>query len=102
MTRQLVCAWHAIHRKLSKGTPDMGPNNINTFNSTAALGTAAAPAEASTATPATAATAVNSIKIHYGDSIKADRLQAGLRGLQAAQAKTELFIRSINPDLGKL
>lgn len=77
----------------------MGPNSINTFSSTAALGTTAAPAEASTPKTATAA---NNIKIHYGDSIKADRLQAGLRGLQAAQAKTELFIRTINPELGKL
>ncbi len=77
----------------------MGPNSINTFNNTAAMGTAAAPAEAG-ATKTT--TLANGVKIHYGDSIKADRLQAGLRGLQAAQAKTELFIRSINPELGKL
>ncbi len=83
----------------------MGPNSINTFSSTAALGATAAPAAVSTpnaATAATAATAANGIKINYGDSIKADRLQAGLRGLQSAQAKTELFIRTINPDLGKL
>ncbi len=80
----------------------MGPNSINTFSSTAALGAAAAPAAASTPNAATAATAANSLKINYGDSIKADRLQAGLRGLQAARAKTELFIRSINPELGKL
>lgn len=79
----------------------MGPNSINTFSSAAALGTTAAPAEASTAKVATAATAANNVKIYYGDSIKADRLQAGLRGLQAAQAKTELFIRTINPELGK-
>ncbi len=77
----------------------MGPNSINTFNNTAAMGTTAAPAEVSAGKPPTSA---GGIKIHYGDSIKADRLQAGLRGLQAAQAKTELFIRSINPELGKL
>ncbi len=80
----------------------MGPNSINTFSSTAALGATAAPAAVSTPNAATAATAANGIKINYGDSIKADRLQAGLRGLQSAQAKTELFIRTINPDLGKL
>ncbi len=80
----------------------MGPNSINTFSSTAALGATAAPVAASAPNAATAATAANGIKINYGDSIKAERLQAGLRGLQAAQAKTELFIRTINPDLGKL
>lgn len=79
----------------------MGPNSINTFSSTAALGAAAAPAETSAAHAAKPATSDGGIKIYYGDSIKADRLQAGLRGLQAAQAKTELFIRTINPELGK-
>lgn len=77
----------------------MGPNSINTFSSTAALGATPAPAPAD---PAGAATAANGLKINYGDSIKADRLQAGLSGLQAAHAATELYIRTINPDLGKL
>jgi len=82
----------------------MGPNSINTFSGTTAMGAtpSSAPAQASGAQAATAATAANGLKIHYGDSIKADRLQAGLRGLQAAQAKTELYIRTINPELGKL
>ena len=78
----------------------MGPNSIHSFNTGSALGTGAATA-AAPASGAAGPTANSGLKIHYGDSIKADRLQAGLRGLHAAQAKTELFIRSINPELGK-
>ena len=77
----------------------MGPNSINTFSSSAATGAATTPAPAAAST---AKTAANGLEIKYGDAIKADRLQAGLRGLQAAQAKTELYIRTINPELGKL
>jgi hypothetical protein len=80
----------------------MGPNSINTFSSTSALSTTPAPAPGSVASAGKGAAAVNGMKIHYGDAVKADRLQAGLRALQAAHAATELFIRTINPDLGKL
>ena len=76
----------------------MGPNSINTFSSAPSLSPSPEPAQAGNIQSATAA---NGLKIHYGDSIKADRLQAGLRGLQAAQAKTERYIRTINPELDK-
>ena len=76
----------------------MGPNSINTSRSTASMG--AMPA--STPTAAQGATPPSGLKINYGDSIKAERLQAGLRALQAAQAKTGSFIHTINPEIGKL
>ena len=76
----------------------MGPNSINASRSAATMGPMP---ESSPATAQGAATA-SGLKINYGDAVKAERLQAGLRALQAAQARTEGFIRTINPELGKL
>ncbi len=75
----------------------MGPNSINASRSAATMG----PMPASTPA-AQAASTTGGLKINYGDPVKAERLQAGLRALQAAQARTEGFIRTINPELGML
>ncbi len=76
----------------------MGPNSINASRSAIAMGAI----QESNPASAQVTTTAGGLKINYGDSVKAERLQAGLRSLQAAQARTEGFIRTINPDLGTL
>ncbi len=81
----------------------MGPNSISSFSTPGALAIETGqPGPASTKASATDATTSSGVKIKYGDAIKSDRLQAGLQALQAAQAKTGLFIRTINPDIGTM
>ncbi len=77
----------------------MGPNSINTFSSAAAMAATTAVTQAVDTQPAAAA---GQVKILYGDTVKADRLQAGLSALQAIQANTGRYISNINPELGKL
>ena len=77
----------------------MGPNSINTFSGAAAMAATAAATQTADTRPVAA---TSQMKILYGDSIKADRLQAGLRALQAIQVNTGSYISKINPELGKL
>lgn len=77
----------------------MGPNSINPLSTPGMTAVESTPQKSA---GTTAATTTSGVMIKYGDSIKSDRLQAGLQALQAAQARTASYIRTINPDIGTL